>query len=54
MVNGPRQAFVEREGKLTLTGVHFHDNAHVTTIVCVIIAIFLIILQGYNRNRGGT
>ncbi|MEO3433457.1 hypothetical protein [Inquilinus sp. CAU 1745] len=54
VVNRPRQMFVERNGKPTLPGVHFRDDAHVTTIVCVIIAISLIILRGDDRNRGGT
>ncbi len=33
MVNGPRQIFVERQGKLTLTGVTFRDDEHVMQIV---------------------
>lgn len=37
MVNGPRQVFVERKGKLTLTGVHFRDNAHVMAIATRIV-----------------
>lgn len=33
MVNGPKQIFVERLGKLTLTDVQFHDNDHLMNIV---------------------
>ncbi len=29
LVNGPRQIYVERRGKLVLTDVHFHNNLHV-------------------------
>ena len=29
MVNGPKQVYVERKGKLELTDVTFRDNAHV-------------------------
>lgn len=29
LVNGPRQIYVERRGKLTLTDVHFRNEAHV-------------------------
>jgi pilus assembly protein CpaF len=32
MVNGPRQVFVEKKGKLTLTPVRFRDNAHVMSV----------------------
>ena len=32
MVNGPRQIYVERKGKLTLTGARFRDNAHVMAV----------------------
>ena len=32
MVNGPKKVFVERLGKLELTDVQFHDNAHVMNI----------------------
>ncbi len=32
MVNGPKQVFVERRGKLELTQVRFRDNAHVMNI----------------------
>lgn len=33
MVNGPKKVFVERLGKLELTDVKFHDNAHLMNIV---------------------
>lgn len=33
MVNGPKQIFVERMGKLQKTDVQFHDNLHVMNIV---------------------
>ena len=33
MVNGPNQIFVEKKGKLTLTDVHFYDNAHLMNII---------------------
>ena len=33
MVNGPKKIFVERLGKLQLTDVTFHDNAHLMNIV---------------------
>lgn len=33
MVNGAKQVFVERLGKLELTDVKFHDNAHLMNIV---------------------
>jgi hypothetical protein len=29
LVNGPRQIYVERRGKLVLTGLHFRNNLHV-------------------------
>ena len=32
MVNGPKQIYVERKGKLTLTELHFRDNDHVMNI----------------------
>ena len=32
MVNGPKQVYVERAGKLSLTDVTFRDNAHVLSI----------------------
>lgn len=33
MVNGPKQVYVERTGKLTLTDVQFRDDAHVMHII---------------------
>ena len=33
MINGPKQIFVERAGKLSLTKVQFHDEAHLMNIV---------------------
>ena len=33
MVNGPKKVFVERMGKLQLSGVQFHDDAHVMNII---------------------
>ncbi len=33
MVNGPKQVYVERMGKLTLTDVQFRDDAHVMHII---------------------
>ena len=33
MINGPKQIFVERKGKLQLTNVQFHDDAHLMTII---------------------
>jgi len=38
MVNGPRQVYVERKGKLELTGVTFYDDAHVLHIMEKIVA----------------
>lgn len=38
MVNGPQQVYVERNGKLVLTGVTFRDNAHVLHIIDKIVA----------------
>ena len=32
MVNGPKQIYIERKGKLTLTDIHFRDNEHVMNI----------------------
>ena len=37
MVNGPKQVYVERGGKLTLTDVAFRDNAHVMSIASRIV-----------------
>lgn len=33
MVNGPKKIYVERMGKLHLTGAQFHDNAHLMSII---------------------
>src|SRR4051794_36519187 len=32
MVNGPRQIYVEKRGKLELTDIQFRDNAHVMNV----------------------
>jgi len=37
MVNGPKQVFIERGGKLTLTDVTFRDNAHLQAIALRIV-----------------
>jgi pilus assembly protein CpaF len=37
MVNGPRQVYVERRGKLELSGVTFRDDAHVMNIATRIV-----------------
>ena len=33
MVNGPKKIFVERNGRLQLTDVQFHDDSHVMNII---------------------
>ncbi|WP_405741158.1 CpaF family protein [Anaerovibrio slackiae] len=33
MVNGPKKVFIERMGKLQLSGVQFHDDVHVMNII---------------------
>lgn len=38
MVNGPKQVYVERNGKLELTDVRFRDNAHVMNIATRIVS----------------
>ncbi|HHW13738.1 MAG TPA: CpaF family protein [Firmicutes bacterium] len=38
MVNGPRQVYVERHGKLELTDVVFRDNGHVMQVIEKIVA----------------
>ena len=38
MVNGARQIYIERKGKLELTGVSFRDDAHVMNVVTRIVA----------------
>src|SRR5205823_6071018 len=37
MVNGPRQVYVERRGKLELTDVHFRDDQHLLNICTKIV-----------------
>ncbi|WP_020398026.1 CpaF family protein [Kordiimonas gwangyangensis] len=32
MVNGPKQVYVEKKGRLTLTDVHFRDNQHLMNV----------------------
>jgi len=32
MINGPKQIYIERQGKITLTSVAFEDNAHLLNI----------------------
>ena len=38
MVNGPRQVYAERNGKLELTGVRFRDDDHVLNVIERIVA----------------
>jgi pilus assembly protein CpaF len=38
MVNGPRQVYVERDGKLFLTDLRFRDEAHVLRVIDRIVA----------------
>lgn len=38
MVNGPRQVYVEKGGKLVLTNAHFKDNHHVLHVIKKIVA----------------
>ncbi|HCB93603.1 MAG TPA: type II secretion system protein E [Selenomonas sp.] len=38
MVNGPRDVFVERGGKISLSDVHFYDNVHLMNIIERILA----------------
>ncbi|MGI6225734.1 MAG: CpaF family protein [Peptococcales bacterium] len=38
MVNGPKQVYVERKGKLTLTNISFRDDAHVMHVIEKIVA----------------
>lgn len=33
MINGPQQIYIERLGKLQLSNVHFHDDAHLMNII---------------------
>jgi pilus assembly protein CpaF len=37
MVNGPKQVYIERRGKLELTDVSFRDNAHVMSVATRIV-----------------
>lgn len=37
MVNGPKQVFIEKGGKLTLTDIAFRDNSHVMSIASRIV-----------------
>ena len=39
MVNGPKQVYVERKGKLEITDVTFRDNAHVMSIATRIVTM---------------
>jgi len=38
MVNGPKQVFIERDGKLEKTGISFRDNEHVMHIIDKIVS----------------
>ena len=33
MINGPRDIFIEQKGRLMLTDTHFHDDAHLMSII---------------------
>ncbi len=33
MINGPKDIFIEQKGKLMLTDTHFHDDAHLMSII---------------------
>jgi len=39
MINGPKQIYIERKGKLEVTDVHFRDNEHVLNIARRIVSI---------------
>ncbi len=39
MVNGPKQIYVERKGKLELTGATFRDNPHVMAVATRIVSL---------------
>lgn len=39
MINGPNKVFVEREGKLHLTDVHFKDDAHLMHVIERIVSL---------------
>lgn len=38
LINGPKQVYVERKGRLTLTGVSFRDNAHLMHVIDKIVS----------------
>lgn len=38
LVNGPKQIYVERDGKLSLTDVEFRDNAHLMQVIDKIVS----------------
>ncbi len=38
LINGPRQVYVERGGRLELTGVEFRDNAHLMHVIDKIVS----------------
>ena len=38
LINGPKQVYVERKGRLTLTGVTFRDNAHLMHVIDKIVS----------------
>lgn len=38
LVNGPKQVYVERDGKLSLTEVQFRDNAHLMQVIDKIVS----------------
>ncbi len=38
MVNGPKQIYIEKRGKLTLTDIQFRDNAHVMNVATRIVS----------------
>ncbi|OWY73348.1 pilus assembly protein CpaF [cyanobacterium TDX16] len=38
LINGPKQVYVERKGRLTLTGVNFRDNSHLMHVIDKIVS----------------
>lgn len=38
LINGPKQVYVERKGRLTLTGVTFRDNSHLMHVIDKIVS----------------
>lgn len=38
LINGPKQVYVERKGRLTLTGISFRDNAHLMHVIDKIVS----------------